>query len=122
MEPLTMIGGMGAAGGVGLMNQGAGAAGCTGLCQVWGRLNGRHYPAGSGLNLFPDMYVAEQSFWAMLNGSESVTTAPGCRLVSVGKAGACLTQAQFLCAEDTQPVTVLASVFIDASYDGAWTP
>ncbi len=179
MEPLTMIGGMGAAGGVGLMNQGAGAAGCTGLCQVrdcllpcgqgfmtmlhsadhcysgglvcahpphdsdllffcvlffhhlpppppsllvvrkvWGKLNAGHYPGGSALNLFPDMFVAEQSFWTMLNGSESVTTAPGCRLVGVDKLGTCVTQAQFLCAQDGVPVTVQASVFIDASYDG----
>ena len=47
-----------------------------------------------------------------------VTTAPGCRLVGVDKLGTCVTQAQFLCAQDGVPVTVQASVFIDASYDG----
>jgi hypothetical protein len=56
----------------------------------------------------------------MLNSSASVTVAPGCRLVSVSKdvGTACLTQAAFLCANDTVPITVAASVFIDASYDG----
>jgi hypothetical protein len=44
------------------MNQGCGNAGCTGLCQVWGLLNGENYPSGpsSGLNLFPDLFVAEK--------------------------------------------------------------
>lgn len=119
-EPLAMIGGMGAAGGVGLMNQGCGLEGVTGLGRVWGLLNGAYYsgPKNPPLNVFPDMFVAENSFWLMLNSTPGVTVWPGCRLVDVRRNGTCLTDADFLCADDTLAVSVAASAFIDASYDG----
>jgi hypothetical protein len=125
MERLTMIGGMGAAGGVGLMNQGAGLDGVTGLGRVWGELNAAAYGRGGNgtINVFPDLYVAAASFWTMLNSTPGITTTLGCRLVSVARSSspsssACLQSADFLCDNDTTPVTVTASVFIDASYDG----
>ena len=119
-EPLTMIGGMGAAGGVGLMNQGCGLAGVTGLGREWGLLNGAYYNGAVNppLNVFPDMFVAEQSFWIMLNATPGVTVWPGCRLVDVSRNGTCVSEANLLCAGDTVALTVAASVFIDASYDG----
>lgn len=120
MEELNMIGGMGAAGGVGLMNQGAGNDGCTGLGRVWGQLNAARYPGGPPLNLFPDMWVAADSFWTMVNATDSITTRLGCRLVGAGRgAGACIASADFLCSGDTEAVTVTATYFIDASYDGS---
>jgi len=122
MEPLHMIGGMGAAGGVGLMNQGAGDASCTGLCRKWGALNARHYNASSApdeLNLFPDMFVMAESWWTMLKATPHVTTRLGCRLVRVVRGrDACLASADFLCHNDSEAVTIAASVFVDASYDG----
>ena len=117
-EPLTHLGGMAAAGGVGLMNQGAGDLSCTGLCRVWGALNAKHYNASStALNLFPDPFVMEKSWRAMLNASGVTTTLTGCALVAVARgAGACLASATLRCG--AQQHTVAASVFIDGSYDG----
>lgn len=118
VEPLTMIGGMGAAGGVGLMNQGCGDAGVTGLGRVWGLLNGAHYGSNETLNVFPELWVAANSFWTMLNATAGVTTMLGCHLTYVERNGTCLSTAAFLCDNDTVPITVSASIFIDASYDG----
>jgi len=119
-EPLNMIGGMGAAGGVGLMNQGCGLEGVTGLGRVWGLLNGAFYngPINPPLNVFPDMWVAERSFWIMLNATPGVVVFPGCQLTAVRKNSTCLTEADFLCSDGTTPITAAASIFIDASYDG----
>jgi hypothetical protein len=121
MEQLAMIGGMGAAGGVGLMNQGAGLAGVSGLGKVWATLNGAYYHPGipdPPLNTFPDLFVAAASFWKMLNATPSITTRLGCRLTAANKSGDCFLSADFLCNNDTEAVTVIASMFIDASYDG----
>ena len=119
LEPLTMIGGMGAAGGVGLMNQGAGDAGATGLARVWGLLNGKAYGQPNTLNLFPAPSVMAASFLQMLN-STTVVTRLGCRLTSVARAttSSCVANADFLCDNDTASLHVTASYFIDASYDG----
>lgn len=119
LEPLTMIGGMGAAGGVGLMNQGAGEAGATGLAREWGLLNGKAYgqPAGT-INLFPAPSVMAASFLHMLNGT-AVATRLGCRLTNVARLSSlCLASADFLCDNDTASLHVTAKYFIDASYDG----
>lgn len=121
MDPLRMIGGMGAAGGVGLMNQGCGDAGISGLGRVWGLLNGAYYAPGSPtppLNLFPSPAVMAHSYWTMLNRT-TVVLRLGCRLVSVARgSNGCLSMALFSCDGDTASVTVSASIFIDASYDG----
>ena len=54
----------------------------------------------------------------MIAETATLTLSLGCRLLGVDRAGACLTTARFLCANDTAPVTVSARVFIDATYDG----
>lgn len=126
MEPLLMLGGMGAAGGVGLMNQGCGNDGISGLGRAWGFLNGAYYQPGPNppLNLFPDPSVMEHSFWVQLNQTKGIDVRLGCRLLNVTRgSGACLSQAAFACGETRTPptpsiVTVMASIFIDASYDG----
>lgn len=67
MEPLHMIGGMGAAGGVALMNQGCGIVGVTGLAKNWSLICGEHYYGMPKMVLFPSMKVAEMAFWKLLN-------------------------------------------------------
>jgi hypothetical protein len=123
MEAQPMIGGMGAAGGVGLMNQGAGLAGVTGLSAVWARANGAAYEphvSPPPLNTFPSPAVMAASWWAMVNATQGLTVRLGCRLTAVarGATAGCLSTATFLCEGDTQVVTVAASIFVDATYDG----
>lgn len=122
VERLTSIGGMGSAGSVGLMNQGCGLAGVTGLGYEWGMLNGRYYnPDKPTLNVFPDPHVGEQSFWTMLNNYSSITVTVGCYLVEVShdtNDNSCLSGAVFLCNNETEQLIINATVFIDASYDG----
>jgi hypothetical protein len=115
-EPLGMLGGMAVAGGVGLMNNEGGVYG-QGIGGRWCALNGRAYGTNAS-NCFPEMHVGEASFKTMLAETANLTLSLGCRLRSVDRAGACLTAAHFLCANDTVPVTATARVFIDASYDG----
>jgi len=69
VEPLLMIGGMGAAGGVALMNQGCGLAGVTGLAKNWSLLCGEGYYADDVPHMvtFPSMKVSEIAFWKLLN-------------------------------------------------------
>ena len=142
LEPLRMLGGMAVAGGVGLMNNEQGVYG-QGLGGRWCALNGAAYGNASRPNCFPEMHVGEASFRAMVDATATLTLSLGCRLVAVRRGGggggaaassaasasgaaasaaaaatACLTQADFLCANDTEPLTVAASAFIDASYDG----
>ena len=81
-------------------------------------LNGAHYGSSSP-NLVPEMVVAADSFWRLLNGTDGrVNVTRGCRLVAVDKTAATLTAADVLCANDQAPLRVLAQVFVDASYDG----
>ena len=115
-EPLAMLGGMAVAGGVGLMNNEAGVYG-QGLGGRWCALNARAYNATKP-NCFPEMKVGEASFRSMIDATANLTLSLGCRLLAVDRAGACLTTARFLCADDAEPVTVTARIFIDASYDG----
>jgi hypothetical protein len=115
-EPLTMLGGMAVAGGVGLMNNEQGVYG-QGIGGRWCALNARAYGTNKS-NCFPEMHVGEASFKTMLAETPNVTLSLGCRLLGVDRAGACLTAARFLCANDTVAVTATARVFIDASYDG----
>eukprot|EP00039_Didymoeca_costata_P010651 m.144175 g.144175 ORF g.144175 m.144175 type:complete len:689 (+) comp14911_c0_seq5:163-2229(+) len=118
MEPLKMIGGMGAAGGVALMNQGCGLAGVTGLAKNWSLLCGQYYYGTPRMVTFPSMNVSAYAFWQLLNSSGSVDTSVGCRAVNVTKDGSCLTKVDFLCDDDNQLVTIQAKYMIDASYDG----
>lgn len=122
MEPLEMIGGMGAAGGVALMNQGCGLEGVTGLAKNWSLLCGEYYYGTDNphMVMFPSMNVSEWAFWRLLNSTASISTSVGCRVAAVAKAdtGGCVGRVDFLCDNDTRPVSVLATYVIDASYDG----
>ena len=111
-----MLGGMAVAGGVGLMNNEAGVYG-QGLGGRWCALNARAYNATKP-NCFPEMKVGEASFRSMIDATANLTLSLGCRLLAVDRAGTCLTTARFICADNAEPVTVTARVFIDASYDG----
>eukprot|EP00035_Acanthoeca_spectabilis_P026015 m.460925 g.460925 ORF g.460925 m.460925 type:complete len:691 (+) comp22172_c0_seq1:81-2153(+) len=125
MEPLEMIGGMAAAGGVALMNQGG--CGLSGLSRNWSLLCGEYYFGYPTLMTptrapFPSMNVSEMAFWTLLRSQESISVLTGCRAVSVTRstAGAegCLNQVDFLCSNDTKQVSIQATYIIDASYDG----
>lgn len=119
-----MIGGMAAAGGVGLMNQGAGPAGATGLSRVWGETAAAlsSVAPSLGVNLFPSPRIMEAAWLAMLANATArtggrLTLRTGCRLLSVSRgSGVCLKGATLDCGGPA-PLNVLASVFVDASYD-----
>lgn len=116
MEALPMLGGMAVAGGVGLMNNEQGVYG-QGLGGRWCALNGAAYGSPRP-NCFPEMSVGEASFYKMINSTANLTLSLGCALLSLDRAGACLTSATFLCADRPQPITLTARAFIDATYDG----
>eukprot|EP00947_MAST-08B_sp_MAST-8B-sp1_P001099 g1099.t1 len=133
VEPLTMIGGMGAAGGVGLMNQGCGdnrhgdgARGCTGLCREWGLRSGKLLGfANDTVTLFPPPAVMARAWTDMLESRGLYQHLRlGCRVTAVATAAedaACVSGATVLCGEGggaTASFFVAAKVFIDASYDG----
>ena len=120
MEPLRIIGGMGAAGGVALMNQGCGLGGVTGLAKNWSRLCAEFYGVPDQTMTFPSMNVSEWAFWQLLESSPAISTEVGCRPVAVAKNGAsgCLSRVTFLCNDDQDTIVVEASYMVDASYDG----
>ncbi len=115
VEPLRMIGGMAAAGGVALMNQGG--CGLSGLSGNWSRIVSSFYGLKEGVT-FPRMKESELAFWVLLNSSTSIETTLGCHAVnvSVGMKG-CVGQIHFVCDDDNE-FEVQASYVIDASYDG----
>ena len=93
MEPLEMIGGMAAAGGVALMNQGG--CGLTGLSRNWSMICGEYYHGFPTLMTpthapFPSMNVSEMAFWQLLRSRSSISTSTLCRAVAVHRA--CLAQ------------------------------
>ena len=116
-EPLAMVGGMGAAGNLGL-NDGGQAAERTGLAREFAQRNAAAYglPAGQEV-AHAESFISEASLLAML-ASANVTLRLSCRLLSAATAGAPgasrVASISVLC--ETTPVT--ATVFIDASYDG----
>jgi hypothetical protein len=127
LEPLQMIGGMAAAGGVALMNQGG--CGLTGLSRNWSMLCGEYYYGTPQLMTpvhapFPSMNVSEMAFWKLLRSVDSITVKTGCRAVAVTKpsgsgsgiAPSCLSEVQYLCNGDTEALTIRASYMIDASH------
>lgn len=127
-EPLPMIGGMGAAGNLGLNDGGQGAE-RTSLAAEWAILNGRHYGVADGVGVaHPESFVGEASFWELLRGAGVSTVEVNCRLLSattemttttrMGEPVSRVHSVDVLCATD--PVT--AAVFIDASYDGDVLP
>ena len=110
-----MIGGMAAAGGVALMNQGG--CGLSGLSGNWSRIVSSFYGLKDGVT-FPRMKESEMAFWTLLNSSSSIDTTIGYHVVSVSvQHPGCIGQVEF---EDSQgqKFRVQASYVIDASYDG----
>ena len=79
IEPLGMIGGMGAAGGLALHDQQmANLTMITGLARRWASYNSEYYNTSVLVN-HPDMYVAEASFQRMIQEAKSIelfTTLP----------------------------------------------
>jgi hypothetical protein len=117
-EPLTVIGGMAAAGGIGLADQATNnLTVVTGLAYRWAMINGQHYNSTNPeAVLHPDLWVAERSFWAMLNNA-SVTVLVGCPLVGASRTGTTLTSITVAC-NGSAPIQLTGRAFVDASYDG----
>lgn len=115
-EPLKMIGGMGAAGNLAL-NDGGVAAERTGLALNFSLINGIHYYGTYDKQVpHPESFVANNTFYTMLEAANVEDIRLNCRLLSANASfGARTIQSvQVACLPD--PVT--ATVFIDASYDG----
>lgn len=115
VEPLRMIGGMAAAGGVALMNQGG--CGLSGLSGNWSRIVSSFYGLDGGVT-FPRMKESEMAFWVLLNSSSSIETTVGYHVVNVSvPQPGCIGEVRF---EDDRgdSFTVQATYVIDASYDG----
>jgi hypothetical protein len=116
-EPLPMIGGMGAAGGLALNDGGQGAE-RTGLARDFALRNGRAYGLNDTEVCHPESFVAEASFYAMLEAANVSVVKLGCRLLSAQTAaasgGSRVASVSVLC----EPQPVSATVFVDASYDG----
>ena len=119
-EPLQMIGGMGAAGNLGL-NDGGNKAEHTGLALEFAKRAAEHYGLpDKSVVAHPESFVAEAVFNEMLLKAGVNHIYLGCRLV-----GATTTTATLENASKIRDVTVTckkspvrAKSFIDASYDG----
>jgi hypothetical protein len=117
IEPLGMIGGMGAAGGLALHDQQmANLTMITGLARRWASYNSEYYNTTVLVN-HPDMYVAEASFQRMIQEAKSIELFKRCRLTSAAKTGPRVSAVGVLCNENV-PRTFEGKMFIDASYDG----
>ena len=112
-EPLSMIGGMGAAGNLGL-NDGGLKAERTGLAYNFSRRNGEHYYPGEGKECpHAESFVSEASFYSMLFDANVTTIKTDCRVLSA-VANAAIESVTLKC----EPTPITATVWIDASYDG----
>lgn len=115
VEPLRMIGGMAAAGGVALMNQGG--CGLSGLSGNWSRIVSSFYGLEQGVT-FPRMKESERAFWTLLNSSASINTTVGCHPLNVSiPIEGCIGKVYFMC-DNGEDFVIEASYIIDASYDG----
>ena len=113
-EPLRMIGGMGAAGNLAL-NDGGIAAERTGLARNFSLINGLYYYGTLDHEVpHPESFVAERTFYTMLEAANVTEIHLDCRLLSANTSKSVVRSVQVSCLRD--PVT--AVVFIDASYDG----
>jgi hypothetical protein len=114
-EPLPMIGGMGAAGALGL-HDGPGIGG--GLAMVWQLLNAKAYNVTQPI-LQPESFVGEASFRHMLRGASVHVIKTDCPVSSAtttkGTDGVSRIRSITMPCE---PHPVTAKVYIDASYDG----
>jgi hypothetical protein len=120
-EPLGMIGGMGAAGALGLHDEGGihgGGRGGGGLATVWQMLNGKAYNVTKPVQQ-PESFVAEASFRTMLRNASVGVIKTDCHVIAAATAkgtdGASRIASISLSCE---PKPITAVVFIDASYDG----
>jgi hypothetical protein len=117
IEPLGMIGGMGAAGGLALHDQQmANLTMITGLAKRWATYNSEYYNTSMLVN-HPDMYVAEASFQRMIKEAKSIELFTSCRLTSATKMGPRVSAVGVLCNKKEQRIFA-GKMFIDASYDG----
>lgn len=80
IEPLPMIGGMGAAGNLAL-NDGGMKAERTGLAKVFTLLNGKHYGLDTEVP-HPESFVSEASFYTMLKNANVTDVRVDCRMLS----------------------------------------
>ena len=118
-EPLPMIGGMGAAGNLAL-NDGGMNAERTGLAKKFSLINGKHYYNDTTTTSqprevpHPESFVANATFYEMLDGANVKEIHLDCRLLAVNTTADTVRSVTVSCLPD--PVT--AVVFIDASYDG----
>lgn len=126
VEPLLFIGGMGAAGGLGLNDQQVSDLSLiTGIARQWCNLNGEVYQPGNTTYCVhhPDNYVSEDSYFKMLSAA-GVSVATGCYAVSTLRNASSPLQIATLSANCTlgggasTTVFTARSVVIDASYDG----
>jgi hypothetical protein len=70
---------------------------------------------------FPSMNVSEWAFWTLLRSRHSINVSTGCRATAVTRDTADtgrLGRVDFLCANDTESMSISASYIIDATYDG----
>jgi hypothetical protein len=123
-EPLQMLGGMGAAGNLALHdgNTKSGGAQLTGLSLNFSLRNAAHYGVAQPVAQ-PESFVANASFYEMLEGAGVAKIALDCRLTAAAATAAAgdtadstsgVASITVLC----EPAPVTATVFIDASYDG----
>jgi hypothetical protein len=119
-EPLGMIGGMGAAGALGLHDEGGihGIRGGGGLAMVWQMLNGDAYNVTKPVQQ-PESFVGEASFRTMLRNASVNVIRTDCHVTGAATTktadGASRIASVSLSCE---PHPLTATVFIDASYDG----
>ncbi len=114
-EPLPMIGGMGAAGALGL-HDGAGIG--EGLALEWQMLNAKAYNVKTPI-LQPESFVGEASFRTMLANASVTTIKVNCPVTAATTAkGADGVSRVATISMACEPKPVSATVFIDASYDG----
>ena len=114
-EPLPMIGGMGAAGFLGLHDGAFNSI--TGLAMNWSLLNGEFYNRTNFPIQQPESFAAAWSMNKMLADAGVRHIQLDCRLTAAASSGppvSSVTSISVLC--EKEPVT--ATVFIDASYDG----
>ena len=137
MENLHMIGGMAAAGGVSLMNQGG--CGLSGLAYQWNINVGKYYNLSTGMPFppFPRMKESELAFWDLLRYPNStIDVTLGCHVINVHKkqqqGGEYISQVDFLCDDDDNNnkkkkkrrnkkkiiKKIRSRYVIDSSYDG----
>lgn len=117
-ESLPMIGGMGAAGFLGLHD--GGMESITGLAYNWTLYNGEAYGLPGTPVQQPESFIANATFYRMLADAGVKHVKLGCRLTSATNEYDNITKSSKIVRMTTtcEDGPVVATVFIDASYDG----